>query len=412
MSDVYIPNILPFLFFLASFIANTKFVGRLACMSNVIIGLYGCSSFCHWVIADFFDSCKACSLEVFLIVFFSILSITLPLSFFEKRSQNCELSHINEKKLDIVEKIVCVFCFYAIIFFSQYLLQVFSYGIVEMRSLKSTLYESSIFSKCAVMGAFLSPVALFCFFYNVSKNLFSKFQNTLLLIGSLSFVFYTLNVAGRDGIVIWVLSFISLFMLFYRFFSKQQKKQIIRLGILGLCCFLPILLFISSSRFEKSDYGTTLSMMNYLGQGFDNLSYNIAVYKNTEANVGNFFGQFPIFAPFANFMGYQSDLATDTFGKMDIAFKYGFRANQFSFFIGSFYPMNYPITGYALFLLVCIMVYFLNLRIKNGVISVQNLLVAFIWYMVPIVGVFYFYYGSLIGNVFLLTPFLILLFLL
>ncbi len=410
MSDIYIANILPFVSFLIAFIANTKLVGRLACMSNVIIGLYGCSSFCHWIISDFFDSRKSCSLEAFLIVFFSILLITLPLSFFERKNQSSELSCINEQKLIVIERIVCVFCFYAIIFFAQYLLQVFSYGIVEMRQLKGTFYESNIFSKCAVMGAFLSPVALFFFFYNVSKKLFSKRQNALLLIGSLSFVFYTLNVAGRDGIVIWSLSFFALFMLFFRFLSKQQKIQIARLGLLGICCFLPVLLFISSSRFEKSDYGTTVSMMSYLGQGFDNLSYNISVYKNTEANVGNFLGQFPVLAPFANFMGYQSDLATDTFGKMNVAFKYGFRANQFSFFIGSFYPMNYPITGYALFLLVCIMVYFLNLRIKNGVISVQNLLVAFIWYMVPIVGVFYFYYGSLIGNVFLLTPFLILLF--
>lgn len=407
MMSTNIPNIIPFLFFLSILLANTKFVGRFFCMSNLIIGLYTFSAFSHFFIATFYNPQKECSLEAFLLVFITITILVMPLSMFERKCSKTFLKQINENKLLIAETTICIICFFSILFFSQYIAQVFSNGIVETRNSKSTLYESGIPSKTAVMGAFLSPTALFFFFYNKIQKINFRKLNIALPICSLSFIFYTLNVAGRDGIVIWGLTFLALYTLFYKHLSDSDKKSINKIIFFAFILFIPILIFISTSRFEDSDHGTTISMLNYIGQGLDNLTYNIGVYKYREQSSGNLLGTFPVLEPLASLFGYESNLATDTFGKMDVNLALGYRANQFSYFIGSIYPSNFSIYVLFAFIAIIIFVCKFSLILKNNVISTPHLLIAFTWYMIPIVGVFYFYYGSLIGNVFLLVPFLL-----
>lgn len=332
----------------------------------------------------------------------------LPLRKFEKQSYSCTFDSVNQQGLKFLAISVTILCLYAIVFFASNIKSVLAISVVEVRSSQDAVYESSIYSKIAVLGAFLSPVALFLYFYNQVQLYLSKTQSLLLFVSSLSFVFYTLCVAGRDGIIIWIFTYISCICLFYHHINRDARRKIVRIIIGCTLLLAPIFMFISNERFSSSDSGVMVSMLDYLGKQLYILSEKIDTYLNT--GIGNLFptGHFYLLEKVLGLFGYASTSHENRFDNMDYLFNAGYeQANQFSYFVGSFYPANTNLLILITFIAICVLVYKLNLKILKGKISTSGLMCAFVWYMIPIVGVFYFYYGSLIGNVFLLMPFII-----
>lgn len=108
---------------------------------------------------------------------------------------------------------------YSIVFFSINLPKVFALDVKAVRDGHVIFYESSIYSKLAILGAFSSVFCIYFYYYLSILDTLPRIRK-LLLFSSISFVLYTLNVAGRDGIVIWGLSFMA--GLFFLSFSKER----------------------------------------------------------------------------------------------------------------------------------------------------------------------------------------------
>lgn len=393
------PNIIPPLLYVFTTYILYRRLGRFYSLSVFIWLMHTVSMLCFWIKADFFKPFQNdYTIEALMLMYGTLLLITIPLVYYERRLTKISLVKIiNERQLKNVSIILIVIGLYAIFFFSINLPKVFAMDIVQLRDERIVFYESNIFSKIAILGAFCSVFSIYFFFYySLLKK--DKTIRNLLIITSTSFIFYTLNVAGRDGIVIWTLSFIAAFFLFHRFLEKSFVKSIRKVLLISVIIVSPVLVFITSSRFSSGyeDNSAFDSVLSYAGQSLPNLSYKIDLTNKINRRSGD--GVFPI-ALLRGLMGGD----TDRFDRMEKSAAYGFRSNQFSSYVSYFYP-SYPIYFLILFIIV------FNLIVMNSTkgrtcFNVTNFLPAYTWSMIPIVGIFYFYYGELIGNVFLLLPF-------
>ena len=407
---MFVPNILPFIVFLILLIINKRKVKKWLCMSNLILAIYTASAGAFYILSKtpYYHSYH-CSLLVLILVVFIISLMVLPLRNFESRynSENkLRFTEIPQNKLNVVVNIIILFGLYSIIFFAQFLAQVLVNGAVATRSEDGGfLFEASVLSKIAVYGSCLSPIALFFYFYDKSVNVLSKTKARLLLVASTANIIHTLNVAGRDGIVSWGLCYYALFILFHDSLPSASKKSLVRIIIIAGILSLPIFFMISEERFSETSAGTGYSMLAYFGQGWNNLTDNYEAYFNTGIKNLSPFGQFDLlttFFPFLNNTG--SAIVYDELSLRAL----GFHPKQFAFFIGSFIPHYSNHIIFTVFMIICMLIYRNNLRVSQvGRVDVGKMLTAFSWYMIPIVGVFYFLYGTIGGNVYLLTPFII-----
>ena len=407
-------NFLPSLIFVLLLYYNTKSVGRIISLSNFIILLYTVSMI-SFGIYSFVDSTYFITLKTFLIVFFSIIILTRPLAKFEKKiTSKIKIIALPKNRYEVLVFILVIISVYSIFFFGKNIFKVFNSDLSVLRDqilIEGGFYKSSFFSKIAVFGAYLSPITLFLYFYSLAVHENYKLR-IVLFFSSTSFIFYTLNVAGRDGIIIWLITYLSLLCLFYPLLEREIIKKQKKLILTGMMIFLPILLTISVARFgdDKSDDSNKnvfFSMINYIGQQPFELSDRIEKLETIDYN-GEPRSIYPLLINIRDaFFGKVNDSDINNRNELrSNSIDFGLKTWRFVYYIGDLLSE----LGMLGLIIVTTIIYFIcriNLKIIDGFISISRLLISFTWYMIIIVGVFYFYYGQLIGNVFLLTPFLI-----
>ena len=410
-------NFLPSFIFISFLYYNTKSVGRIISLSNFIILLYTVSMICFGIYS-LVDSTYFINLESFFIVFFSILILTRPLAKFEKKiTSEIKIIELAKKRYEVLVFLIVGISVYSIFFFGKNILQVFNSDLSVLRNQileDGGFYKSSVFSKIAVFGAYLSPITLFLYFYTLVVHENNK-SRIVLFFSSTAFIFYTLNVAGRDGIIIWFITYLALLCLFYpllkREIIKNQKKIILSVMMISL----PILFIISFARFERfeiegsdnTNKNVLFSMIAYIGMQPYELSDRIEQLKKIDYG-GEPRSIYPLLFNIRDqFTGLAND--SDINNVLELrsdSLDLGLKTQKFVYYIGDLLT---ELGMLGLFIFTSI-IYFIcrnNLKIIDGSISISRLLISFTWYMIIIVGVFYFYYGQVVGNVFLLTPFLI-----
>jgi oligosaccharide repeat unit polymerase len=408
-------NFFPSLIFLSLLYYNIKTVGRIISLSSFIILLYAVSMIC-FAVYSFVDETYYITFETFFLVFFSIIIFTLPLAKFEKKiTSNTKIIGLNKKRYKVLVFLIISISVYSIFFFGKNLFKVFNSDLSVLKDQvlrDGGFYKSSIFSKIAVFGAYLSPITLFFYFYALLVHEDYKLR-ILLLISSISFIFYTLNVGGRDGIIIWMLSYVALLCLFYPLLESKIIKNQKKFLLTSMMIFLPILLIISFARFgdegsDDSNKKVFFSMLNYIGQQPYELSERLEQLSRIDEYNGEPRSIYPLLFNFKDaFFGVvnSSDVNNKEALRSD-SLALGFNTWRFVYYIGDLLTE----LGMVGLIIVTLIIYFIcstNLKIINDSISISRLLISFAWYMIIIVGVFYFYYGQTVGNAYLITPFLI-----
>jgi len=289
---------------------------------------------------------------------------------------------------------------YSCLFYMRNIPLVFSYGINEVRQNQLIFYSSSIFSKIAVLGAYSSSISIFLFFYIITTYNNFNTKAKLLLITSLSFIFYTLNVGGRDGFVIWSLYFIASYCLFYLFIPDKFKTNLKHFFIIILLLIIPVFWTMTMARFgtKEGTKGAVESIFSYIGQPLANFSYNIDFSIKTGTRSGE--GFYPL--EILDIIFLNKNFRMNRMERIIYLQDLGFRPNQFASYINSFYP-SYPFYTLLIFITICLCVFYQYRFRKNKIVS-EKLLIVYVWYTILIVGVFYFYYSTLAGNVYLLLP--------
>lgn len=375
------------------------------CLSNFILLLHTLSMLSYGILATFSEKQYYYTFQAYFIMLASLIILLIPLRRYEHKLVAYNISgftSLPKSKFNQITFFLIVLGLYASFFFLVNITSVIAYGFNQVRQDGMIFYKSSMLSKIAILGAFTSPLAIFFAFYNIVKKQALDLRTRLLLLSSLSFILYTLNVAGRDGIVIWFLSFIASLTLFYPFVIKRIKRKLLNIIMFILVLTLPLFLAISFSRFgstAKGD-GVLMSFASYLGQPLANLSYSIDFSRSIHMRSGE--GSYPLEVLRILFLDSHEQLGR--MERINSMLDIGFRTNQFSSYIGAFYPA-YPFYVLIIFILLLTSVFSLY-KFRGNLVVTSRMLIVYGWYMVLIIGVFYFYYSEISGNVYLLLPFI------
>ena len=118
-------------------------------------------------------------------------------------------------------------------------------------------------------------IFFYCFFYKGYKKL-----GYSVLIASFALVIQNLSIAGREGIIRWLMYFGFNLILFREYISYSKYKHFWNLFIVCILFMFGVFATISNDRFESSDGGVGLNLLNYLGQPFYNFSYMYNAFAN------------------------------------------------------------------------------------------------------------------------------------
>lgn len=188
------------------------------------------------------------------------------------------------------------------------------------------------------------PVQIAFYFYSRCFLQTKKWFNSLIFIGSTLYIVNVLTVVGRDGFVLWGMSFLFSLIMFYRFLPIKRRRNILLLSVTLFSVFLVPLLAITESRFEGTDLGTIGSIGSYGGQSFCHFNDFVSTIEKPE-NYGSLVNIFPILRHFSmveakGSVSFVEEWETKTFF-------YGKDVNVFSSFLGSIF-LNVGVSGLLL----------------------------------------------------------------
>lgn len=169
-------------------------------------------------------------------------------------------------------------------------------------------------------------IGLFFSFYVFHFYPKKRYLAFLALISSTSIIFTNLTIAGRDGIVKWLLMFTAAYILFSPILTKANKRKFFIISSIMVILSLVIIIFITAQRFGIGPDKIINNMLDYYGQGFINFSKFFTFFPG-----GSFGGRmtFPVFFPMNERVSIANLNATFT--------TQAFELNVFPTFIGSFF---------------------------------------------------------------------------
>lgn len=254
-------------------------------------------------------------------------------------------------------------------------------GLVLDDNFDMGFYRYGFVGILGIAGCYISFFSLFFSFYLLFIRNKCNIIFYLLLITSFTIVVVNLSIAGRDGLLQWML-FLSFCIVFYRKKITLHKIPKYLAIIITLCVIFTTFLFIKISvdRFGENTGDLIFTWLNYLGQSFYYYSYFFN-YVGTD-------GQYGIEAiiPILSFKASVSSLA----GMNQIY--YPFPVNVFSTFVGSFILK----TGYFTTLIVALFFFLLTISIKRKNIknSIPKLILYLTVYQIIMLGVFYYMFPT------------------
>lgn len=240
-----------------------------------------------------------------------------------------------------------------------------------------TFYSYGLVGYIATIGMNTPMFALFMAFYRLLKLNKSDIVFYLLFITSLSGAVMNLTVAGRDGIVRWIMFLICNIAIYRNYLSFKKIPFFLKITGLIMTIFISaFFILITFSRFGQGE-DAILSIVDYLGMS----SY---WFSEVYSHVGTdyLFG-FQTLFPFIPGGMNSLDIA-----KLDLNFK----TSSFHTFIGSF--VLYIGTIWT-FLLSLAFNFTYNYSHRSKHNNLSNYFCYLIFYQVVYIGVFYFVYALL-----------------
>jgi len=293
----------------------------------------------------------------------------------------------------ILEIILILGSFYSILFFSPYIRNVFSGDISYMRtnlSYYTTFSEYGIFNTIASLFANFYPVLILFFFLDLIQNRSKKFNLRALfsLIGSISYIFYVTAYVGRDGFVLWIMSFFAIYLFFIDFLEKKKRKSIMKCFVSFSILLLIPFIIITAARFYESKHSAANSVIFYIGMQL--LIFNDTFALNPPINYGQ--GTFPLIIEFLDKLKIHYLYNPLTIEEIrNIALAEGVDLNRFGTFIKSFL-LSFGKKGALVFLLFISLITSKMLKkVKNRkIFKIADIFLFLLIYQVIYHGVFYF----------------------
>ena len=256
---------------------------------------------------------------------------------------------------------------FTILFFAEYVLGLLARG--DLMQIRSEMLAGDL-DIGASLGRTVAGVAsyYYCFnvllfFYSLAFRKDSKWLLILLILTSTSRIFHSLTYMGRDGILFWILSFVSSYFLFRPYLKAESIKIVRRIFIVIGGGALALIVLISMSRFGDSDMGTLGSLVSYFGQPLNNF--------------GQLFDKFHEYTGtrtiFPMLYGDRGTSGSDAIADAEsFLLRYGFASNIFFSFVGNMYKAWGPFLTVVISILYCV---FMSKRVKRRKTSMASIVV-------------------------------------
>ena len=368
---------------------------------NVVILFYiaasACSIYTHYIITP-----EAYS--TFLSITFHLLVLTLfiyPVVVYGKNERFHKIIQMDEERFTTLSYVLIVLQAFSTLYFLYYDVELFASGdLGALRNAASFGEDVSYTGKgidrtIAGVGAYYYCINILFFFYSLAFLHKSKWFNLLLIITSSSRIFHAFSYLGRDGILLWLFSFIFSFFLFKPYLGEKAKGQVkmVFVYVGGIAIFL--LGAISLSRFgTDSSNGlmdTFNSLVDYFGQPLNNFGQLFDKFHE-------YSGTKTIFPWFYGGTGTTGNQAVT--GAVDFYNRYGFFSNIFFSFVGNFYKAWGPWLTLSIAIVYSII---MSRCLSHKNITMVSMLILMFCVQIIWHNYFYFLYNNRVGNLYMVT---------
>lgn len=374
-----------------------KISGKQMNIGSYLLLLYILSIGCTFVIKE--DDKKYTFEASFYFIILLLFYLTPVLKFNSNKIQS--IQPISLSLFNFISYVFIFFGFATYIYFLQIVLKLFLFGgsIMQMRTQMVgglVYYDINIFYYFITFFCQFYPIVILFYFYSVTHTSNSIFFNRLLLFSSTGYIINVLASIGRDGFVLWTLSYVFTYILFRKFMTINQKAKMKQLGYYLIGIFSLIFIPITVSRFYTGgDYFSVINaIISYFGQEFGNFNN---IYNTIPNTIDGFSRLFPIFDIGSNKKEALSLLEKNAYYisiyKIDI--------NVFTTFIGDFYLY---IEAKILFLLSAfysIFLYFVFYRNKK--VSFGKIILIVFFSQIPLHGLFYYKLAYVVCNLYMIS---------
>jgi oligosaccharide repeat unit polymerase len=200
---------------------------------------------------------------------------------------------------------------------------------------------------------------------------------------------------GRDGLLFWLFSFFSCYYLFKPYLTKKSKKLIKNVFIIVGSFAVVVFIMISIDRFgsdSNSEISTIDSVINYNGQAIDNFG---RLYDSYTPESPVFSKLFELFGERDKLRGLEAVRRAEEF-----EFRFGFRSNIFSSFVGSFYS---ALGSICTILISFIYSLFIGRMLDKKNVNMNTLIILMISTQIVLHNYYYWAYYIRVANFFILT---------
>lgn len=393
---------IPFLVILFFVIVIYRRDKTILSFSGWILIIYLVSFLCS-IILDFMF--KKTEYEFESTLYFISLNVLLIYPFTKTKGNLPFQIYGNDKVIYLVAKVFAVLGIIAIIYYLPSIQFAF-FGNLSVN--RATASINPFTRQEGVMTDIMATIAnlffhnLFFYFYSIIKK-WPKTWSSLMFISSLSFPALSLAWVGRDGLILWCLSFSSLYFLFRYNLNLKQKKQIKAKLFILLVPMLMIFLTITFSRFSNIGfYGGNpgLAMVDYVGQQYRNFVDFYIFDLAAENNIMN--GGRATLAKLGMVEKRSKNTSIRDADERDLLTNKGRSLNVFAGMTGSLL-LNFGKIGALVFGLVW---YFALNRINNFS-RFSNLFIYAFLYQIIIYGIFYYRLGIGYGDLAVYVSFLL-----
>lgn len=223
-------------------------------------------------------------------------------------------------------------------------------------------------------------LALPLFFYSACVAKRAWWFSGLLLFASISSPLKGIQVADRTEFIFYGEMFLLCLIFFRKHITRGVKILFAVLGVPVVALMLVYITMVSSERFEKTDAGTSGSVLQYAGQGYLNFCY---FYENANSDYLSAEREFPLTSRVLLKRGY-----TDV--KEDRCAQQGFFIGVFATFVGAV-MLDIGIFGVIIWCLFFAFMTLYVLRYYNRKkFDISDILCLFVLASVPVFGVFYY----------------------
>jgi len=247
------------------------------------------------------------------------------------------------------------------------------------------------------LGCQFFPIVLLFYFHSVCYRPERVWFNRLLLLSSTAYIINVLTVMGRDGFILWTMSYIFTFILYKNILPISMKEKVKKSLAIFLSLFSVIFFLISITRFyvDGSVYFLFQKLLVYFSQQFGEFNRFVTVVKTPNIDVGKVF-------PLVDFFVTPGERKNFITMHYQFLSQYGFSQNVFKTFFGEFYQnLGLLIT----FFVSCLFAFLFSIPSLVGSTSSVNLgklILLTIFSQVILHGFFYFKLSYMVSNIYIL----------